>query len=50
MTVFSAIGLLRWIQTQKRNPLNRCHFINGRLISFRFSTEHPQLYEGVGNY
>ena len=39
MPFFSAIGRLRWIKNWKRNPLNRCRLMNGRLIVFHFSTE-----------
>ena len=38
MPLFGAIDRLRWIQTQKRNPLNRCRLMNGRLNFSHFCT------------
>src|ERR1019366_5007835 len=38
MPFFGAIGQLRPTKNQKRNPLNRCCLMNGRLIVFHFST------------
>src|ERR1035437_9770462 len=38
MPFFGAIDQLRRIENRKRNPLNRCCLMNGRLIVFYFST------------
>ena len=50
MPVFGAIGLLRRIKTQRRNPLNRCCLINGRLFFPVFPQQHPQVLKARRNY
>jgi hypothetical protein len=50
MPFFSAIGLVRKNPIQKRNPLNCCCLMNGKLHSFLFSTEMSTSAKALANY